>query len=321
MRKISLAISLIILIVVSSTAAVDGTTLTFKNKTDVTGEVVCLGDISDITDTENRNQIQRLVSIPICLAPPPAETRALNIDTVFLALRNSYVDLSRLTFTGSSNVLIRREHDLLSVLELQRAFSGHISKHTGWPEDSYIARPPKNLRARPVPVGKRTISVETLPDEDFCGSVLAYFRILIDGKPTLTLTHRFTVERYTETLIAVRKIPRGHSIGSADVEITKVEQSRVYEDSFNKIEQAAGLTARQTIRPGTVLRAGLVSASPIFRKGDFAPVICSGDGFQISTKGEVLEDGSNDEVVRVRLPTRKIVRALVLDSGTLLIVR
>jgi flagella basal body P-ring formation protein FlgA len=39
------------------------------------------------------------------------------------------------------------------------------------------------------------------------------------------------------------------------------------------------------------------------------------------TRGRLLENGGADDVVRVRLPSRKIVRAMVVDSKTLRLLR
>ncbi|UCD56542.1 MAG: flagella basal body P-ring formation protein FlgA, partial [Candidatus Hydrogenedentota bacterium] len=52
-----------------------------------------------------------------------------------------------------------------------------------------------------------------------------------------------------------------------------------------------------------------------------ASVILEGNGFNIVTRGRVLEHGCADELVRVRLPSRKIVRARVLNSKTLQVPR
>ncbi len=139
----------------------------------------------------------------------------------------------------------------------------------------------------------------------------------MDGKPYRKLTHRFRVERYVEALVAVRKIPRGHPVSDADVEVTRVEQSLLDRDSLIKPEQAVGLLATRTIPAGRVLSAGLLTGPPIVQKGDMASLIWDGDGFSIMTKARLLEDGCADQIVRVRLPTRKILKARVLDSKTL----
>ena len=321
MRQKILVVSLILLMLAAVAAETHGTTIVLRGEASVAPAVVRLGDVSMITDPESQEQAEKLRSVTVCSAPPPGEVHMLNPNTIVSALRRSGLELSRLQLAGHGQVLIKREHDLVSVQELRRAFSEHVSGRTGWQQDSFLVRPPKNLHATPVPIGDRIVIAETFPKEDFCGSVLAYFHIVVDAEPYRTLAHRFTVERYVEALVAARKIPRGESVSASDVEIKKVEQSRIHEDALTSAEQAVGLLAVRTIYPGKILSRNLLTVTPVVRKGESAPLVCEGNGFHIVTNGRVLEDGCADEVVRVRLPNRKIVKATVLESKTLQLVR
>ncbi len=321
MRR-SIAVAFCILIVLaSSAAAARAATITLRGETGVASAVVRLGDIADISGGQSQERLERLRSVVICSAPPPAETQILSAAATVSALRASGLDLSGLELAGHSQVIVKREYDLISIEELERIFSEHVSERMRWPRDSFIARAPKNLHPVPVPVGERAVAVETAPDEDFCGSVLARLQVIVDGRPYRTLVHRFDVERYVEALVAARKLSRGRPVGASDVAIEKIEQSLVDEDSLTSVEEAVGLLARRTIQPGSVLRADLLTLPPVVRRGEFKSVVCAGSGFQVLTMGRVLEDGAADEVVRVRLPSKKIVKAMVLDSKTLQMVR
>lgn len=321
MKRSILVLFLIALILVLSAVETRAVLVTVRSDAGVVSGLVRLGDVAAITGADSHEQLEELRSIAICSAPPPAEVQILGLGTIASALKASDLDLSRLRLTGFNQVLVRREYALVSVQELTRVFSRHVFERTGWALDSFLVEAPKNLRPAPVPIGERTIAVETFPDEDFCGSVLAHFQVSVDGKPYRKFTHRFRVERYVEALVTVRKIPRGHPVSDSDVEVTKVEQSLLDGDSLTRVEQAIGLLATRTILSGRVLSAGLLTGPPIVHKGDLASLIWDGDGFSIMTKARLLEDGCADQVVRVRLPTRKILKAKVLDSKTLRILR
>ncbi len=317
----TVAILIVFLFVAVSVADARGATITLKGETDVASEDVRLGDVADITGTESSEQLEALRSVAICSAPPPAEAEFLGLNTIALALRAHGVDLYKLEFTGSRQVLIRRAFALVPVEELRQGFLQHVSRQTGWPEDTFFVSAPKNLDPIPVPMGERTIAFETDPGEDFCGSVFARFVISVDGKPYRAFANRFTIERYVEALVAVHKIPRGQPVEESDVEITKVERSRIERESLAKKEQAVGLLAVRTIYPGVILRADFLTSPPVVQRGQDAAVVWDGNGFDILTKGRVLEDGCQDELVRVRLSSRKIVKARVLDSKTLRITK
>lgn len=310
-----------------TSAAARAATITIRSQADVASAVVRLDDVADIVgEGESEDgRLEKLRSITICSAPPPAETQTLSAETIVAALTASGIDLSGLQLAGSARILVRREYDAVSVDELSRAFETHVTGRTGWPSDSFIVKAPKNLRAVPVPLGEREITVETHSREDFKGSVSARFQVTIDGGLYRTLSHRFGIERYVEALVAARKIPRGKPIMPGDVKTAKIEQSmqsnRPDGGVFTSAEQVVGLLAVRTIQAGKTISADLLTIAPLVHRGEFKSVIRSGNGFRIMMRGRVLEDGAADEVIRVRLPSRKIVRAMVVDSKTLRLVK
>ena len=314
-------IAAILLFFVASLPETHAATIMLRDEASVVSDVVRLGDVATIIGSEPYEEIEALRSIAICSAPPPAEVQLLSLGTIVSALKASGADLRRLKVGGSTRVFVGREHTFVSVEELQRIFVGHVSQRTGWSQDTFIVRAPKNLDSVPVPVGVRTIDVETSGAEDFYGSVLAYFRVTVDGKPYCMLAHRFDIDRYVEALVTARKIARGTPVSASDIEVKKVEQSLLDEESLTRAEQAVGLLATRTIHPGRILQADLLTTAPVVKRGEGASVIWEGNGFRVETKGRVLEDGAANELVRVRLLSRRIVNAEVLDSGTLRIVQ
>jgi flagella basal body P-ring formation protein FlgA len=313
-----IGLSLIWLIVAANAHAA---IITIRAEADVAEAVVRLDKVADIAGDDGSSRLEELRSVVICSAPPPAETLMLDAGTIVSALTASGIDLSSLRLAGSARTLVRREYDSVRVEELRSIFAAHVSKNTGWPKDSFLVKPPKNLRSRPVPIGNREITVETYPHEEFRGSVPAQFQVTIGGELHCILSHRFTIERYAEALVTARKIPRGKPIMPGDVEVVRLEQSRIDKDTFTEAEQALGFLAVRTLQAGTVLSPELLTVAPVVRKGEFKSVICSGDGFQIMTRGRLLENGATDDIVRVRLPSRKIVRAMVVDSKTLRLIK
>ncbi len=295
-----------------------GATITLQDETSVVAPVVRLSDLGTITGTEPQDQLEALGFVPISSSPAPSETMILSINAIAYSLSASGVDLSGLRFEGAAQAHVRREYALVSVDEFQKVFSEHVSERTGWPRDSFIANPPKNMQPVPVPVGTRKIIAETFPEEDFQGSVFVRFQIWIDETLYRELAHRFLIERYVKALVASHKISRGQYVDASDVEVKKVEQSRLDDESFVTEEEIAGLQAVRTIYPDTVLTPDLLTMPPLVRRGQHASVVVSGDGFNIMTRGRVLENGTADQLVRVRLlSSRKIVKARVVDSKTL----
>jgi flagella basal body P-ring formation protein FlgA len=327
-RATRIAVAGVMILLAALTSAIAGAaTITIRPRADVASAIVRLADVADVVGESEGERLKELCSVAICAAPAPAETHTLGANTIVDALRASGIDLTGLVLAGSPTALVTREYDTVSVDELKGVFAAHVSDLTGWPIDSFLVKAPKNLRALPVTIGAREIEVETRSKEDFRGSVSARFRITIDGELHRALSHRFAIERYVDALVAARKIPRGKPIMPDDVKTAKIEQSKRPKDSgdgheaFTRVEQILGLMAVRTIPAGKAISADLLTLMPLVHKGEFKSVVRAGNGFKIMTRGRVLEDGGADQMVRVRLPSRKIIRAMVVDSKTLQFVK
>jgi len=284
----------------------------------VASDTVCLQDVASVAPgVTSDEQLDTLKATAICSAPPPAESQILTAADVVSALDRAGVQLSGLTITGSKETVVRREYALLSADELTAAFIEHVARQTGWPPESFVANPPKNLAPLPVPPGPHELVVSTATGEDFSGSVAAAFEVRINGKPFRVFSHRFTVEKYVRTLVAAEKIHRGQSPEEGQFETETVELSRLKGAPVSNIEQLEGMTAVRTIYPGTAVDMGAFAMPPIVKRGETASLLWAGAGFNIVTKGLVLDNGRASEVVRVRLSSKKIVKALVTDSGLL----
>ncbi|MBI5117403.1 flagellar basal body P-ring formation protein FlgA [Candidatus Poribacteria bacterium] len=296
-------------------------TITLRGTAEVRTSAVRLGDVAIISEPDASGPAGPISAIPLCSAPPPAETLTLSHEAIATALRIAGADVSSLRFAGSSEVVVMRAYEMVTLDELQREFTEYVSRRTGWPHGSYIVTVPKNFVPVPVPAGERAIHIEVSASEDFSGSVLARFQVMAEGRPYCELNHRFGVERYVEALVATHKIGRGQPVTESDVETKEIEQGLVDDESFTHVEQAVGLVAAQTIRPGAVLDSKLLVGPSVIQKGKEVSVTWMGDGFSIATTGRVLEDGRANELVRVRLASKKIVKATVLDSNTLMIAK
>lgn len=321
MRRFLLIKALVALFITGLAIEASAASIVLVNETSVKSDLVRLRDVAKISDIESIERFEELCSTVICAAPPPAEAHVLGANMIASALISSGVDVSGLTLAGPTQVIVRREYDVISVEELKRSFLEHVIVRKGWPENSFLVKAPKNLEDMPAPVGENELRIETSLDEDFVGSVLARVQVITDGKPYRIFSRRFNIERYVEALGAVRKIQRGQAVNASDVKIQKVEQSRLKDNSLTDPGQAIGLLAVNTIHPGRILNADMLREAPVVQKGEYASIMWEGEGFHIMARGLVLEDGADNEIIRVRLPTRKIVKARVLDSKTLQVLR
>ncbi|MGL6159420.1 flagellar basal body P-ring formation chaperone FlgA [Microbulbifer sp.] len=80
-------------------------------------------------------------------------------------------------------------------------------------------------------------------------------------------------------------------------------------------EKVLGRVATRPLGAGTVLQSHLLKAPPLVERRQQVTVEARGHGFRIAREGRALEGGALGESVRVRLPDRSVLSALVSGPG------
>jgi flagella basal body P-ring formation protein FlgA len=292
------------------------TVITINKEAIVDSEIVRLADVAAISGA-SEDERERLETIEICAAPPPAQSQMLSSADIAFAIVHAKTRTQSITLEGSSETVVKRSYALVSPEELTESVCELIIRKTGWPRETFLVEPPKNFSAIAVPVGEREIQVSLAPDEQFPGNIDAEFNIVIAGKSYRKISHRFRVEQYVKTLVATSKLRRGQPAEDGTFEIASIERSRIDGSPVASQKLLEGKNATRTIYPGTPICLELFAPSPILQRGETAPAIFNGSGFSIETTGKLLDDGYVDEIVRIRLPSRKVVKALVTGAGVL----
>jgi flagella basal body P-ring formation protein FlgA len=306
----------LVLISVFSSSSADATVVTIRKEAVVESEIVRLRDVAAISEAPEEER-GRLEAIEICAAPPPAQSQILGASDITLAIAHAKMRTQSVTLTGSSETLVKRDYALVEPEELTESVYALIIKKTGWPRETFLVEPPKNFSPIAVPAGERKILVSLAPEEQLPGNINAVFDIIIAGKSYQKISHRFQVEQYLRTLVATSKLRRGQPAEDGSFEFASIERSRIDGSPVTSRELLEGKNATRTIYPGTPISSELFAAPPILQRGETAPAILHGSGFSIETTGKLLDDGYVNEIVRIRLPSRKVVKALVTDAGVL----
>jgi flagella basal body P-ring formation protein FlgA len=291
--------------------------LVIQPKASVTSGVVRVGDVAAVAGLPSESESEKLRAVIICSAPPPAETHIVRAGDIVSALAHSGVQPAGLEIVGAAEVVVSRDFEWLQTEELTEAFRAHVTGKTGWAPESFIVRPPANLAPIPVPLGKRSVQVSVSPNEQFTGSVLAQCDVLINDETYRQFSHRFRVERYVETLVCASKLRRGQPAEQGEFTLAKIDRSRLRGEPIVDIAQLRGKTVSRVINPGTPVSSEYFVTPPVIKRGETASIIWEGAGFTVVTQGKVLDDGRPDETVRVRLVSKKIVKAVVMESGML----
>ncbi|MBZ0252787.1 MAG: flagellar basal body P-ring formation chaperone FlgA, partial [Candidatus Methylomirabilis sp.] len=96
-----------------------------------------------------------------------------------------------------------------------------------------------------------------------------------------------------------------------------VERSALVGAAFASPEEVAGRRARQMLDVGAVLYANAVDMPPLVRRGSMVNLVIESAQLSISTLGEVKQNASAGESVRVQnVGSGKVVVGVVVDAQT-----
>ncbi|UXH76887.1 flagellar basal body P-ring formation chaperone FlgA [Roseateles amylovorans] len=116
-----------------------------------------------------------------------------------------------------------------------------------------------------------------------------------------------------EVLVMAQPVASGQPVGEAEVQLQRRDISQT-PDAISSLE--AGLAARTGLKPGQLLQKRLLAAAIVVRRGDTVRIQARRDGITVEGRGEALEHGARQGVIRVRnAASGRVIQARVLEAG------
>lgn len=212
---------------------------------------------------------------------------------------------------GAPWALAGAHQDLEAIRTQVREF---ILKQAARPEGSVeveVGRIDPRLR---LSACERPLTLSLPPDNHLAGSALASVRC--DGLRPWSLYVTARIKNYGPVLVAVRVVPRGATLGAADVRIEKRDLSTLNDTPLADLKQAAGKLTLQILAPGDVVGFRNLKAAQLVRRGEKVTILASGNGLEVRVIGEALADGTEGQAISVRNSlTRKVIQAVITAPG------
>ena len=125
------------------------------------------------------------------------------------------------------------------------------------------------------------------------------------------------VEIVVDVVVLAAPAAMGQTLSAADLRLEPTNIARLGGGYLTRIDDAAGRVLKRTVRPGTVLTAGLLSRPTLVKRGQRVELLAGGTALAVRTEGEALSDAAEGERVRVRnVRSRTIVEGVVMADGT-----
>ena len=291
-------------------------TITAAASSEVTGEVVHLGEIADIS-TDDVQQADALSNLVIGRIVLPGNTMGISSQVLMLRIQSAGIDTSEFVWNLPVRMEVHRTAQPLpsSLIEQtgQQAINDQLKKmneNRKYTIESITI--PRNLN---IPQG--TVSYET----NIPGGVKpalptsVEISVLVDGKLYKKVSYRARVHIYQDVLTAARAINRGEKIAESDLNVISKEVNAYSGACLTDSKDAVGFVMGRSVSAGTILLKAMVEKPIVVERGFPLHLIVNVNGISVQMEGTALESGRVGDRIRVRNESsRKILYGKVLDN-------
>ena len=120
------------------------------------------------------------------------------------------------------------------------------------------------------------------------------------------------VDQLVEIAVPAHGIPRGQTIGDADVALVQVPASSLPTGALRRRDDLVGRQAVRALAAHRPARTDDLAAPWLVRRGDEASTVFRRGGLEIVSATEALDNGRHGELVRVRNVTSGEIRRAVV---------
>jgi flagella basal body P-ring formation protein FlgA len=112
-------------------------------------------------------------------------------------------------------------------------------------------------------------------------------------------------------------VQRGDIVNLNNLELVDYNRKKVPNGVIDNINDAAGLEALRTLRPGMTLRYSYLREKPMVRKNKAVKVKYNVPGILLESQGQALQDGQKGDLIKVKnIKSNKTITAEVIADNT-----
>lgn len=277
-----------------------------------TTDVVRIGDLVDNAGAA--------ASIAVFRAPDLGETGSVSVARVIEALRPH--DVIAIDTRGLTEVTVTRASRAIGTKEIQTHLAQIIATRYG-------LRDPDNLSVT-FDREFRTIHIDPAALADFSVSRMSFdsrsgrFDAVLDidgGSGRIPMRFTGTAIETYPAAVAVRPIARGDVLREADIAIERRPKTEISSDAVRDPQGAIGLAARQTMKPGQIIRRANLTKPELVHRSEPVVIVFEQPGLTLTLRGKALDSGAEGDTVNVlNLQSKKTLQGIVSGSNRVTVV-
>lgn len=282
---------------------------------------VRLGDIAFLT-TRDLPTLRRLMALPLGPAPRPGSPALLDRDTIvrWVEARSGLqtvdsalrVQSPAIRWTGASETEIE---SAAQQLPGETVVSAARSALLNWLSQRSVraeVEPVSTARDLLLPPGVPTLRVRPLANQaQPTRRMLVWVDAWVDNRFVRTTAVTFEVGAWAPVAVATTDVGRGATIDpvmlrgameTREVDLTTVRQGTPVAVKAGGESADGRERLRRPLRPGEVLTSAHLEATPAVMRGNWAHLQARSGDVSVESRVEVLQDGREGQVVRVKVP-------------------
>jgi flagella basal body P-ring formation protein FlgA len=282
---------------------------------------VRLGDIAFLT-TQDLSTLRRLMALPLGPAPRLGSTALLDRDTIarWVEARSGLQTVdsalrmqpSAIRWSGAAEVEITSPAQQVPgetvVGAARAALLDWLSRRSLRAE----VEPVSTARDLLLPPGTPTLRVRPMAEQAQPGRrMLVWVDAWVDGRFVRTTAVTFEVGAWAPMTVATTDVERGVSVDpvvmrgamtSREMDLTAIKQGSPVTANA-AIDMSDGRQRlRRPLKPGEVLTSSHLETAPAVTRGNWAHLLARSGDVSVESRVEVLQDGREGQVVRVKVP-------------------
>lgn len=245
-----------------------------------------------------------------------AEGQAMR-DFVTRLLESRGMDPSKVRLTVPDRIQITRLSVTLTAEKIEEIFKRHVLEHTRWsPQDIEIQK--VNYSGLPVvPAGDLSVEIAAAPQERYAGNVCVTLHFSVDGEKVRSLSVAGKVDVYQNVVQASRPLKQSQVLAEGDIEMARVNVAEALDRYATDVDQIVNKRLLRNVGAHQAISLKDLDKPLVLKRGDMVTMIYSQPGLKVTAKGQVREDGSIGDTVRINnVNSNRVVYCRVIDAET-----
>ncbi len=210
----------------------------------------------------------------------------------------------------------------ISSTEIEQAVKDYISKQISLSPEDYIID--FRTQINDVIISTEDYSISIVPSKSSVlrGNVTLPVEVSSIGKLIKRILLSIKIRTFETVCSSTREVSKGEILKNEDIIEKRIETTSLNIPFVSIKNDCLNKRATKNLIPGATIFQSMIENVPLVSRGKVVKVFSNANNVAITTTGEAQQDGTEGEVIKVRLSiSRDIVKAKILDTQSVVIIQ